>query len=396
MKRNLLLLTLLLFIGVSESISQDTCWTVLLVKKGKKVKVRKNMDAFSNRGFYLYRNCIYNVSTKKGKMYKGRLIDIKPDTLFFTKYLNATVAKKWGENLDTVAIHYRQLDKLYLFRGMSRPTYKLVSLENFNFSFKKDTTHCRWESLWGKIFTGSDKVYEIVPHMEMQGITGLYEYAGTTYFFSGGGITKPDTSKIDTVYRVKNFFGLLPTKADKINGLAIGAIASNIKKTKKNEFVPLKVNGLCIELFPFMGLGLIGLDESKADTIDLNKDSQKNNKQNVVNGVSLSFDKLGVGRVNGLQVSFAFTWIKEAHGVCISGIRNFAYKLNGVGIASMNKAIRAKGVQIGLYNKANDLRGFQFGLWNVNGRRSLPFINWQFRKKKKRRKNNKRKDRTGK
>jgi hypothetical protein len=40
--------------------------------------------------------------------------------------------------------------------------------------------------------------------------------------------------------------------------------------------------------------------------------------------------------------------------------------------------MHGKGVQVALYNKSMDFRGVQLGLWNVNGRRSLPLINWQF------------------
>jgi hypothetical protein len=58
--------------------------------------------------------------------------------------------------------------------------------------------------------------------------------------------------------------------------------------------------------------------------------------------------------------------------------------MNGLSIAGIrNRASIARGVQIGLFNKSTELRGFQFGLWNINGRRSLPFINWQFKAKRK-------------
>ena len=44
-----------------------------------------------------------------------------------------------------------------------------------------------------------------------------------------------------------------------------------------------------------------------------------------------------------------------------------------------NRAMIAKGVQIALFNKSSDMRGIQIGLWNMNGKRSLPLINWQFK-----------------
>ncbi|OJJ22583.1 hypothetical protein BKI52_07850 [marine bacterium AO1-C] len=390
MKKRIYLSLFLLLFGGFQVIAQDTCWTALLIKKGKNLKVREDMSAFNYRGFYLYRNCIYNVSTKENEFYRGRLIDIKPDTLFFTKYLNEAVAQKAGKQLDTVAIHYKELDKLHLFRGRNRPTYKEIPLTTFDFIFKKQAQHCVWESLRAKIFENSDKVYEIVPHLEMLGITGLFEDEGKTYFFTGVGGIKQDKSKIDTTYRVKNIFGFLPTKADKINGLAIGAFASNFKQTKDNEYATLKINGLCIEFMPLSWWGFVGLKEKAPDSTQLDLESD------VLNGLGVSFDKVSVGKMNGLQVSVGFNWIEEVRGVCVSSVRNFTYKCNGVSIASMNKSFRTRGVQIGLYNKATDLRGFQFGLWNVNGKRSLPFINWQFGKNKRRKKRRKQREKTGK
>ncbi len=40
-----------------------------------------------------------------------------------------------------------------------------------------------------------------------------------------------------------------------------------------------------------------------------------------------------------------------------------------------------KGLQIGVVNKAKRLRGIQLGIWNINERRKLPLINWNFRTK---------------
>ena len=44
-----------------------------------------------------------------------------------------------------------------------------------------------------------------------------------------------------------------------------------------------------------------------------------------------------------------------------------------------NKSESFTGLQIGLINKTKKLRGVQIGLFNKNERRSLPFINWNFK-----------------
>jgi hypothetical protein len=48
-------------------------------------------------------------------------------------------------------------------------------------------------------------------------------------------------------------------------------------------------------------------------------------------------------------------------------------------MAVSNVSRNHNGVQIGLFNHSKNLRGIQFGLWNTNGKRKLPFMNWQFK-----------------
>lgn len=53
--------------------------------------------------------------------------------------------------------------------------------------------------------------------------------------------------------------------------------------------------------------------------------------------------------------------------------------MNGLCFAIFNQAQLTRGLQLGIINKSKNLRGFQIGIWNVNGKRSLPLINWCFR-----------------
>ena len=39
-----------------------------------------------------------------------------------------------------------------------------------------------------------------------------------------------------------------------------------------------------------------------------------------------------------------------------------------------------RGLQIGVVNKSKNLRGIQIGIWNVNQKRRLPLINWNFKR----------------
>jgi hypothetical protein len=40
------------------------------------------------------------------------------------------------------------------------------------------------------------------------------------------------------------------------------------------------------------------------------------------------------------------------------------------------------GLQIGIVNKSKNLRGIQIGIWNVNQKRKLPLLNWNFKQTK--------------
>ena len=85
---------------------------------------------------------------------------------------------------------------------------------------------------------------------------------------------------------------------------------------------------------------------------------------NKMNGVSLTGAILSTGRMNGISVC---------------GIANIAETGNGLQLAISNVSRDYRGLQIGLFNNAKNLRGVQFGLWNRNGKRRLPFVNWQFK-----------------
>ncbi|MEL6812084.1 MAG: hypothetical protein AAFP76_12190 [Bacteroidota bacterium] len=140
-------------------------------------------------------------------------------------------------------------------------------------------------------------------------------------------------------------------------------------------------------------------------------------------GFSASFFMQYLNRMNGISIAGMCNFIESGNGIFISGFGNDLYKGNGIGIGGGNHAYIFNGIQIGLLNKiktqgsgiqlsfdnlseqfkgvqlgvtnrndakliglqigihnqSKSLRGIQLGLWNKNGKRSLPFINWQFK-----------------
>jgi hypothetical protein len=179
---------------------------------------------------------------------------------------------------------------------------------------------------------------------------------------------------------VRNFFSLIPGKVDKINGLSFGVWAENFKSHQDS----LKINGLNLEINPIIFFIYIrgGIYIPDIDN-DLSYSENRKSKYNIadIDGLNISipgFSNLN-SKINGVSLTPFTICAGEINGVSISGFTNCSYNLNGISICGIyNSSNTVKGIQIGLLNKAKKLRGIQIGLWNKNGKRSLPFLNWQF------------------
>lgn len=362
----------------------DSSWNVLLLEKGNNFEIKPNMATLNKTGFYLFKNCVYEIDLKNQKHISGRLIDVKPDTLVFTNFFNANVAFSAGAKLDTFAIHYKNLDKINLISDRTLGLYNKYSFDNYNFIFKRDTANYSFPSNWVAIYNNDSLKYELVAHLTEQGINTLFEDNGRTYYFYGKGMTKLDRSKIDTTFNQKNIFWFTPCNIEKINGVAIGFYTKNWKNDKYNLRDTLIINGLNLEINPFGFIAIFNperLNGPYPDSLSYYYKTVSKDWRVKVRGVNISLtNTINEMRIKGFNLTGLFTAVDEINGVTISGFKNFSYLMNGVSIAGIqNRATLAKGVQIGLFNKATDMIGFQFGLWNENGKRSLPFVNWQFK-----------------
>lgn len=164
-----------------------------------------------------------------------------------------------------------------------------------------------------------------------------------------------------------------------VNGINLSPI---VFKLPTNSVVNgINIEGVGIPLFLFM----IPFDPTdRTDSILIGKDFN-------INGLTLApAGILQKGTVNGLAVTFLFSFIDQINGAEFSPFFNISYKLNGLSISLnnstvelnglqiglFNKAKRTKGLQLGIINKTHQLKGLQIGLWNVNEKRKLPIINW--------------------
>src|SRR5438105_14433524 len=131
--KNIAFILLLNLLCISAFGQRDSCWTVLLLQKGKTLEMKQDMKSFCKTGFYLYRNCIYEIELKNKMRIGGRLVDIKPGVLIFTSYFNENVARKALSKNDTLKISFMELDKLRLIEDRAQGIYVKYQLGNFDF-----------------------------------------------------------------------------------------------------------------------------------------------------------------------------------------------------------------------------------------------------------------------
>lgn len=116
-----------------------------------------------------------------------------------------------------------------------------------------------------------------------------------------------------------------------------------------------------------------------------------------VRGISVTGLGCGLYSCYGINIAGAGTEVFYLKGVSAAVLTNKVYTGQGVQIGGFNDFKRFTGFQLGIYNdienksesftglqigvlnKTKKLRGIQIGLWNINQRRALPLINWNFK-----------------
>lgn len=181
-------------------------------------------------------------------------------------------------------------------------------------------------------------------------------------------------NKKPMIIEVQNFVGFSPSKAKKINGLAI--------KYWDEDFSDKKINGIELDLnplgvfFPFMVI-IHSIPPFHHETPVLSKTPILK----ITNGIQFGLSNMEEAKINGIEFNVAGNFNTITNGISISPTINKHYKVSGISISPLgNFDAEIHGIQIGLFNKTDKLRGIQIGLWNKNSKRSLPFINWNFKK----------------
>lgn len=199
-----LIILFVIFSQLNAFGQSDSLWNVMILKKENQPVMKDNMAEFSTTGFYLYRNCFYDLKFKDKTKKTLRLIDIKPDTLIFIGISDKKDTDLTKVAKDTFHINYKSIDKLLLLKDWGSEASKKVKCEDYYFIFHMSLTENRYESK--RAFVLSDFQSEIVPRLSSFGITYHYEYGGKLYYHSG---IKVQTPKYSDEEKIKALNGVL-------------------------------------------------------------------------------------------------------------------------------------------------------------------------------------------
>ena len=352
------------------------------VPKQDNFSAEKNDYQPGKKGFYLYENCIYTLIIGNSRQYNARIITISKDSILLATHFNAAVAKKQKTVLDTLSISPADIRTIRLIGDRTMGIFHNIELKKYRYEFTTDTLPKRFNIDTIHVYTNMPQQYELLPFLTAQGLDWLYEEDGDTYYFQGrhqkdttAAVQSKWQKKDDSVFRKKNIAWALPTRANQINGWAIGLHTGQIFGRK------LSINGLNTSAdVPAMFVSMMNSMNilQKVPLASLPDSADTDWYITKINGLSLSMGGLmRCSNINGIAVNGGICMALHTRGIIVSGGYNTIEDFKGINICGLrNVSIKGRGIQIALINVCKNFKGVQIGLWNVNGRRKLPFINW--------------------
>ena len=186
-----------------------------------------------------------------------------------------------------------------------------------------------------------------------------------------------DTSAL----RTRNIIFTTPVaKNSTINGLAIG-----FQPNTWHEARLLNINGISISASPIDPfIAVLYLSTSLPDKFG-DDDFNSRHSYPAIDMSKETYNGLIVGsfsprvKCNGVNIAAVMNYAKTMNGLSVAGLFNHHYSFKGVLVAGIrNKTTKGKGLQIGLLNRCQEGKLVQIGLLNRIGKRTIPFINFQF------------------
>ena len=184
-----LLTFVLILLQLEITAQSDSIWNVMILKKGYQPVIKENMAHYSPTGFYLFRNCFYDLKFRDKTVRTLKLVDIEPDTLVFTGISPGNDSVLPIPDRDTLRIDYRRLSKILLLKDWVAETSSKVKCDNHYFIFYKSLSDNRLENKYDFVLPDRAKKSELIPRLSSYGITYHFENEGKLYYITG---IKPD------------------------------------------------------------------------------------------------------------------------------------------------------------------------------------------------------------
>jgi hypothetical protein len=361
---------------MAATAQDDSVQNLLFVRKGRDGSFPKIGDyQAGSSAFYLYRNCIYDFQFKNHKQIQGKVVDIKNDSIYYT--VQKEKVNKYDDFFDTTIIHPSTIKKINLSGNLMTIPFVRCRIKRYNYSFETSDSAKQFQTRTDTVY-GYDSsyyiAYEIVPHMRSWGLDQTSLRSGESESL------RPPLLRHyieQPTYTIKKVLWFTPSKASEIRGVNLSLQTTNFSN------VPLTVRGVNLGIdilsayatMMFMFEAFKHNDMSKiVDTID------QSEKTVTVHGFHASIGGFGGDEFKGVAINGGICMARQGYGFILTGFQNVVDDFRGITIATLrNRSIRGAGLQIGLLNTCKHLKGVQIGLWNVNSKRSLPFINWNFK-----------------
>lgn len=364
-------------IAASSVAQEDSVQNLYFARKSGEVIFEKDDYQPGRNAFYIYRNCVYNF-VLADKIVPARVIDIRNDSIYYTRYTG--IAKNNGRR-DTLALHPGQLKKIRMLGDRAFMMYTSYSLMKSRYVFEKSpdpkTFPARTETVYSADGSHST-TYDLIPYLTLQGLDQVYEQHDTSSYYEG--IIEQrfeDTLKKNKPPVIKKWAWFTPSNANKISGLNIGLQTMTLADNDSLVIHGVNLNADILSTFAIM-YAIAG--HTLPTLVSMSDTADKRYMKGKIAGLSISgggvMDDL---KMCGLAINGFMSGMTEVNGVQITGLLNVNQEFKGLMIGGLyNTSVKGRGLQIGLVNICKDLKGIQLGIWNVNSKRKLPLINWNF------------------
>jgi hypothetical protein len=331
-------------------------------------------------GFFIYRNCVYDLVLKNKLQLSAKIIDVKNDSLYYTLYTKENELQHHGDRQDTFHLHPSQIRRIKMIGDRLMGIYSNCYVNHYKYVFEQSLEPKKLNTDFKTIYSAdstNSTTYEVVPYLTAQGLDLLYQQCGATYYYEGK-IQEDCPDVIPEKFIRKKGVWFSPTNANEVRGINIGIQTMNARGG------PLNIDGVNLnaDILSFF-LGVMALPQVPFNNslVNMPDAADTSSVVNKIRGMSLSVGGLAGGNeTNGVSINGGIFLAVETKGVVLTGSQNIIDHFRGAVFSLLrNRSIGGKGVQVGLLNICKHMKGIQIGLWNVNSKRKLPLINWSFK-----------------